>query len=250
MTQAKWCVFEDFLLLLATLEKSYVNLIIKALRDKLPPLLRFRSFAESSVNVAVNNKVKKEQSFVIFSFSHLSNGCSHYGVAENDLLKTINLCIMEFYKVDLDSIFALVLIFGLIPSFVLTAVIQYLKNRRYKIERQTELMAKMIEKGDSTNLDFKSMAEALQEPTKHGNLKRSVLNNLRWGSIFSFVGLGLLGVALYAHMEGDGGATAAFLTFGAIIGGVGLALLITFLVAKKYLKKEVEKEEKELAEEA
>ena len=158
---------------------------------------------------------------------------------------------MEFYKVDLDTIFALVLIFGLIPSFVLTAVIQYLKNRRYKIERQTELMAKMIEKGDSTNLDFKSMAEALQEPAKpvkHGNLKRSVLNNLRWGSIFSFVGLGLLGVALYAHIDGPVGATAAFLTFGAIIGGVGLALLITFFVAKNYLKKETEKEEKELVE--
>ena len=160
---------------------------------------------------------------------------------------------MEFYKVDLDTIFALVLIFGLIPSFVLTAIIQHLKNRRYKIERQTELMAKMIEKGDSTNLDFKSMAEALQEPTKHGhqkptkygNLKMSILKNLRWGSIFSFVGIGLLGVALYAHIDGNGGATAAFLTFGAIIGGVGLALLITFLVAKKYLKKEVEKEEKE-----
>ena len=158
---------------------------------------------------------------------------------------------MEFYKIDLDSIFALVLIFGLIPSFVLTAVIQYLKNRRYKIERQTELMAKMIEKGDSTNLDFKSMAEALQEPAKpakHGNLKRSVLNNLRWGSIFSCLGLGLLGVALYAHIDGPVGATAAFLTFGAIIGGVGLALLITFFVAKNYLKKETEKEEKELVE--
>ena len=169
-------------------------------------------------------------------------------------VKLIKLCIMEFYKVNLDSIFALVLIFGLIPSFVLTAVIQYLKNSRYKIERQTELMAKMIEKGDTTNLDFQSMAEALQEPrkhqepTKHGNLKRSVLNNLRWGSIFSFVGLGLLGVALYAHIDGDGGATAAFLTFGAIIGGVGLALLITFFVAKNYLKKETEKEEKELVE--
>ena len=163
-------------------------------------------------------------------------------------VKLIKLCIMEFYKVDLDSILALALIFGLIPSFVLTAVIQYLKNRRYKIERQTELMAKMIEKGDSTNLDFKSMAEALQEPTKHRNLKRSVLNNLRWGSIFSFVGLGLLGVALYVHIEYTGGATAAFLTFGAIIGGVGLALLITFFVAKNYLKKETEKEEKELVE--
>ena len=154
---------------------------------------------------------------------------------------------MEFYKVDLDTLFALVLIFGLIPSFVLTAVIQYLKNRRYKIERQTELMAKMIEKGDSTNLDFKSMAEALQEPTKHGNLKRSVLNNLRWGSIFSFVGIGLLGVALYSHIVGGDtapSATAVFLIFGAIIGGVGLALLITFLAAKQYLKKEVEAEEK------
>ena len=155
---------------------------------------------------------------------------------------------MEFYKIDLDSILALVLIFGLIPSFVLTAIIQHLKNRRYRIERQTELMAKMIEKGDSTNLDFKSMAEALQEPTKHGNLKMSILKNLRWGSIFSFVGIGLLGVALYVHIDYAGGATAAFLTFGAIIGGVGLALLITFFVAKNYLKKETEKEEKALAE--
>ena len=163
---------------------------------------------------------------------------------------------MEFYRIDLDSILALTLIFGLIPSFVLTAIIQHLKNRRYKIERQTELMAKMIEKGDSTNLDFKSMAEALQEPTKHGhqkptkygNLKMSILKNLRWGSIFSFVGIGLLGVALYVHIDYAGGATAAFLTFGAIIGGVGLALLITFFVAKNYLKKETEKEEKELVE--
>ena len=163
---------------------------------------------------------------------------------------------MEFYRINLDSIFALALIFGLIPSFVLTAIIQHLKNRRYRIERQTELMAKMIEKGDSTNLDFKSMAEALQEPTKHGhqkptkygNLKMSILKNLRWGSIFSFVGIGLLGVALYVHIDYAGGATAAFLTFGAIIGGVGLALLITFFVAKNYLKKETEKEEKALAE--
>ena len=166
---------------------------------------------------------------------------------------------MEFYKIDLDSILALVLIFGLIPSFVLTAIIQHLKNRRYKIERQTELMAKMIEKGDSTNLDFKSMAEALQEPTKHGhqkptkygNLKMSILKNLRWGSIFSFVGLGLLGVALYSHIVGGDtapSATAVFLIFGAIIGGIGVALLITFFVAKNYLKKEIEKEEKELAE--
>ena len=41
---------------------------------------------------------KKYQSFVIFSFSHLSNGCSRYGVAENDLLKTINFVLWNFIK--------------------------------------------------------------------------------------------------------------------------------------------------------
>ena len=86
------------LLLLATLEKSYVNLIIKALRDKLPPLLRFRSVAESSVNVAVNNNVKNEQSFVIFSFSHLSNGCSRKEATENDLLNLLNYVLWNFIK--------------------------------------------------------------------------------------------------------------------------------------------------------
>ena len=151
---------------------------------------------------------------------------------------------MEFYKVDLDSILALMLIFGLIPSFVLAGMVHFFKNRRYKIERQTELMAKMIEKGDSSNLDFKTMAEALQEPAKRGSLKKSVLNNLRWGCICIFIGIALLSVALYAHLEEDGGAAATFLTFGASILGIGLALLITFFVSKNYLKKEVETEEK------
>ena len=167
--------------------------------------------------------------------------------------------------VSFEGLLALFLIFGAVPVVVLVGVIMFLKNRRHRVEEHSKLISQMIEKGDSTNLDFRSMAEALQEPAKpakHGNLKRSVLNNLRWGSIFSFVGLGLLGVALYAHIDGpvgataalyahiDGpvGATAAFLTFGAIIGGVGLALLITFFVAKNYLKKETEKEEKELVE--
>lgn len=32
---------------------------------------------------------------------------------------------MEFYKVDLDSILALMLIFGLIPSFVLAGIVHF-----------------------------------------------------------------------------------------------------------------------------
>jgi membrane protein YdbS with pleckstrin-like domain len=153
---------------------------------------------------------------------------------------------MQFHSVELESLFALVLIFGVIPSFVLVGVLNRFKNRRYKIERQTELMAKMIERGDSSNLDFKAMAEALQDPKKQISTKASLLNNLKWGCIFSFVGLALLGVALYGHLTDA--VVAEFLIIGGIICAIGLGFVVTFLISKNYLKHEIEKEEQQLTE--
>lgn len=154
---------------------------------------------------------------------------------------------MEFYNVDLEALFALVLIFGVIPALVLVGVLNSLRNRRYKIERQSELMAKMIEKGDSSNLDFKAIAEALQEPKKRISLKTSLINNLKWGCIFSFIGLALLGVALYAHCT-DANPTAEFLIMGGIVLAIGLGFVVTFLISKNYLKNEIIAEEKQLTE--
>ena len=153
---------------------------------------------------------------------------------------------MQFHSVELESLFALVLIFGVIPSLVLVGVLNRFKNRRYKIERQTELMAKMIERGDSSNLDFKAMAEALQDPKKQVSTKASLLNNLKWGCIFSFVGLALLGVALYGHLTDA--VVAEFLIIGGIICAIGLGFVVTFLISKNYLKEEIEAEEKQLTE--
>ena len=153
---------------------------------------------------------------------------------------------MQFHSVELEGLFALVLIFGVIPSLVLVGVLNRFKNRRYKIERQTELMAKMIERGDSSNLDFKAMAEALQDPKKQVSTKASLLNNLKWGCIFSFVGLALLGVALYGHLTDA--VVAEFLIIGGIICAIGLGFVVTFLISKNYLKHEIEKEEQQLTE--
>ena len=153
---------------------------------------------------------------------------------------------MQFHSVELESLFALVLIFGVIPSLVLVGVLNRFKNRRYKIERQKELMAKMIERGDSSNLDFKAMAEALQDPKKQISTKASLLNNLKWGCIFSFVGLALLGVALYGHLTDA--VVAEFLIIGGIICAIGLGFVVTFLISKNYLKHEIEKEEQQLTE--
>ena len=154
---------------------------------------------------------------------------------------------MEFYSINLESLFALVLIFGVIPSLVLVGVLNNFRNRRYKSERQTELMAKMIERGDSSNLDFKAMAEALQDPKKQVSTKASLLNNLKWGCIFSFVGLALLGVALYGHLT-DARPVPEFLIIGGIICAIGLGFVVTFLISKNYLKEEIEAEEKQLTE--
>ena len=38
---------------------------------------------------------EKKQSFVIFSFSHLSNGCSRKEATENDLLNLLNFILWE-----------------------------------------------------------------------------------------------------------------------------------------------------------
>ena len=147
-----------------------------------------------------------------------------------------------------EDLLALFLIFGAIPVAVLVGVIMFLKNRRHRVEEHSKLISQMIEKGEGANIDFKAMAEMLQEPKNQVSTKKSLLNNLKWGCIFSFVGLALLGVALYGHCTTLPGPTAEFLLMGGFVLAIGLGFLVTFFVSKNYLKKEIEKEEKALAE--
>lgn len=147
-----------------------------------------------------------------------------------------------------EDLLALFLIFGAVPVVVLVGVIMFLKNRRHRVEEHSKLISQMIEKSEGANIDFKAMAEMLQEPKNQVSTKKSLLNNLKWGCIFSFVGLALLGVALYGHCTTLHGPTAEFLLMGGFVLAIGLGFLVTFFVSKNYLKKEIEKEEKALAE--
>lgn len=149
---------------------------------------------------------------------------------------------------ELVPLLALFLIFGAVPVVVLVGVIMFLKNRRHKVEEHSKLISQMIEKSEGANIDFKAMAEILQEPKNQVSTKKSLLNNLKWGCIFSCVGLALLGVALYGHCTTLPGPTAEFLLMGGFVLAIGLGFLVTFFVSKNYLKKEIEKEEKEFTE--
>ena len=165
---------------------------------------------------------------------------------ENDLC---NYKIFSIMFIDeLVPLLALFLIFGAVPVVVLVGVIMFLKNRRHRVEEHSKLISQMIEKSEGANIDFKAMAQMLQEPKNQVSTKKSLLNNLKWGCIFSFVGLALLGVALYGHCTTLPGPTAEFLLMGGFVLAIGLGFLVTFFVSKNYLKKKIEKEEKELAE--
>ena len=143
---------------------------------------------------------------------------------------------------ELVPLFGMLLLFGGIPAIILTGVIMYLKNRRHKVEEQSKLISQMIEKSEASNLDFKAMAEMLNESGSKKNTKQSVLKLLNTGVFLGVLGLFILiaGIAL-------GKGEDAILT-GALLLTAGVAFVIMFFVTKNYLKNEIEKEEKELAE--
>ena len=149
---------------------------------------------------------------------------------------------LDSFMHGLVPIFGVLLLFGGIPAIILTGVIMYLKNRRHKVEEHSKLISQMIEKSESANIDFKAMAEMLNESESKKNTKQSVLKLLNTGVFLGVLGLFILiaGIAL-------GKGEDAILT-GALLLTAGVAFVIMFFVTKNYLKNEIEKEEKELAE--
>ena len=152
---------------------------------------------------------------------------------------------LDSFMHGLVPIFGVLLLFGGIPAIILTGVIMVLKNRRHKVEEHSKLISQMIEKSEGANIDFKAMAEMLNETdSKKKTTKMVVLKHLEYGALCSLVGLFVLLYGLFINP----------INKAVIIGGllltIGVAFLVMFFVSKNYLKKEIEKEEKELAEKA
>ena len=146
--------------------------------------------------------------------------------------------------VSYEGILALLLIFGAIPTIILVGIIMNLKNRRHKVEEQSKLISQMIEKSESANIDFKAMAEMLNEAdSKKKTTKMAVLKHLEYGALSSLVGLFVLLYGVFATVN-------KAVIIGGLLLTIGVAFLVMFFVSKNYLKKEIEKEEKELAEKA
>lgn len=143
---------------------------------------------------------------------------------------------------QLVPLLALFLIFGALPVAVLVGVIMFLKNRRHKVEEHSKLISQMIEKSEGANIDFKAMAEMLNEAdSKKKTTKMAVLKHLEYGALSSLVGLFVLLYGVFATVN-------QAVIIGGLLLTIGIAFLVMFFVSKNYLKKEIEKEEKALAE--
>ena len=144
--------------------------------------------------------------------------------------------------VSFEGILAILLIFGAIPTIILVGIIMKLKNRRHKVEEHSKLISQMIDKSEASNLDFKAMAEMLNESESKKKTKKSVLKQLNAGVFLGVLGLFILIAGIVLGKGEDAILTGAFLLTA------GIAFVIMFFVSKNYLKKEIEKEEKALAE--
>ena len=150
---------------------------------------------------------------------------------------------LDSFMDGLVPIVGVLLLFGGIPGIILTGVIMYLKNRRHKVEEQSKLISQMIEKSENANIDFKAIAEMLNESeSKKKTTKMAVLKHLEYGALCSLVGLFVLLYGLFINPIDKA------IIVGGLLLTIGVAFLVMFFVSKNYLKKEIEKEEKELSE--
>ena len=123
----------------------------------------------------------------------------------------------------LVPLFGMLLLFGAIPGIILTGVIMNLKNRRHKVEEHSKLISQMIEKSEGANIDFKAMAEMLNESdtdSKKKTTKMAVLKHLEYGALCSLVGLFVLLYGLFINP----------IDKAVIIGGLLLTIGVAFLV--------------------
>lgn len=133
---------------------------------------------------------------------------------------------------------------------VLPIVIVWLAIRQEMNEtnQRTQIVLAALEKNPEMNMEelMKSMAP------KKKLLKEKLLTKLLWGGIITFLGVALVVFCIIMGYIGGmpSAALQQFSLFGAILSGVGIAILVNYYTGKKMLAKEMEAEEQILVAQA
>lgn len=116
---------------------------------------------------------------------------------------------------------------------------------RARMQKQSELLSQIVEKGNTENLDFDAIAAAFSE---HTSVKQSILKSLRSGLITSLLGLAMLALGIVGSVNPDAYEVmtdSVFYVAAGILLSCGIALVVYAFIAKKTLRKEIEQEEQQ-----
>lgn len=137
------------------------------------------------------------------------------------------------YMYDLIISFGIpVSICVVLPVLIVWLVLRF---RKHTIDKKVELLSKCIENG--IEIDPGILANTRM---KNGSTRRSLLNKLATAIIFLISGLAILVISIVNDMTMVYGPMTASI----IILSVGLGMLAWYLTGVKFLKNEMEKEDK------
>ncbi len=133
---------------------------------------------------------------------------------------------------------------------VLPIVIIWLgiREKMNESKNRTQIVLAAIEK--NPDMDVEELMKKISPKKKL--LKEKLLSKLQTGSIATFLGIGFLACAIYVDYIGGSDPKDLRMLYlaGAILFGVGIAIIINYFVGKKMLAKEMEAEQSQLLKKA
>ena len=143
----------------------------------------------------------------------------------------------------MDDVLGVVWLIGLTTVLPLLAIWFSTRKKINETNKRQEILMAVLEK--NPDMDVEQWLEKLSPKKKL--LKEKLLTKLLWGIICLIAGLGIIGASIYGAIAFPGrkDETIASSIFGGGILAIGIALVTSFFVGKKFLAKEIEAEEKQ-----
>ena len=143
----------------------------------------------------------------------------------------------------MHNVLGFVWLIGLTTVLPLLSIWFSTRKKINETNKRKEILMAVLEK--NPDKDVEQWLEKLSPKKKL--LKEKLLTKLLWGVICLIAGIGIISVSIYGEVNNIGGPDDP--TVGIVLGGgilaVGIALVASFFVGKKFLAKEIEAEEKQ-----
>ena len=142
------------------------------------------------------------------------------------------------------DIVGLFIVLGTAVILPITIIFLELRGKMASERNRKEIILAALEK--NADIDIEELVRKMNAPDKL--LKEKLLKKLQWGLVTAFLGVGAIATAGCMGYVGGGHPKDIYtLGFGgAVLLAVGIAFIISYIVGRKMLAKEMEADERNL----